>query len=128
MGAANVLFVCVHNAGRSQVSQLLFERRAGDHHSARSAGSNPADRVSPLVARLYPELADRKPRKISRDDVRWADVVVTMGCGDECPYIPGKRYVDWQIPDPSTKSTPEEIDPIARLLSDHIDRLLKDLG
>jgi arsenate reductase (thioredoxin) len=60
--------------------------------------------------------------------VRWADVVVTMGCGDECPYVPGKRYVDWQIPDPSEKSSVEEIEPIARLLSDHVDRLLTELG
>src|SRR5215217_2452799 len=97
MGAANTLFVCVQNAGRSQIAQLLYERAGG---SARSAGSRPAERVHENVAAVFPELAHRVPHKLSREDVEWADVVVTMGCGDECPYIPGKRYVDWDLPDP----------------------------
>ena len=95
---ANVLFVCVQNAGRSQISQLLYERVGG---AARSAGSRPAERVHENVTAVFPELADRVPRKLSRDDVDWADLVVTMGCGDECPYVPGKRYVDWDLPDPA---------------------------
>jgi arsenate reductase (thioredoxin) len=94
----NVLFVCVQNAGRSQIAQLLYERFGG---AARSAGSQPAERVHENVTAVFPELASREPRGLSRDDVEWADVVVTMGCGDACPYIPGKQYVDWDLPDPA---------------------------
>jgi arsenate reductase len=92
------LFVCVQNAGRSQIAQLLYERLGGE---ARSAGSQPASRVHDNVAAVFPELAAREPRALSRDDVEWADLVVTMGCGDACPYIPGREYVDWDLPDPA---------------------------
>jgi arsenate reductase len=115
----NVLFVCVQNAGRSQVAQLLYERSGG---SARSAGSRPAARVHQNVAAVFPELAERVPRKLSRDDMEWADLIVTMGCGDECPYIPGKRYVDWDLPDPAGG---DEAD--VRSLAERIDRLLPSL-
>src|SRR5215212_5963556 len=102
---ANVLFVCLHNAGRSQMSQALFERVAGRRHEARSAGTDPADRVHRSVVdamrELGIELADRVPRKLENEDAEWADVVVTMGCGDACPYIPGRRYVDWELADPA---------------------------
>jgi arsenate reductase len=98
------LFVCLHNAGRSQMSEALFTRAANGRHEARSAGTTPADRVHPEVAEAMAELgvdiADRVPQRLSDDLARWADVVVTMGCGDECPYIPGKRYIDWDLPDP----------------------------
>ncbi len=104
---ARVLFVCVQNAGRSQMAEALFRRAAGDRHEARSAGSSPAAAVHPEVAALMPELADRVPRKLEREDAEWADVVVTMGCGDACPYIPGKRYVDWELDDPAGKSLEE---------------------
>jgi protein-tyrosine-phosphatase len=103
---ANVLFVCLHNAGRSQMSQALFERAAGGHHAARSAGSeaDPDGRVHPEVVEvmreLGVELAERRPHRLDRADAEWADVVVTMGCGDACPYVPGKRYLDWELPDP----------------------------
>ena len=101
---AKVLFVCLHNAGRSQMSQALFEREAGGAHEAQSAGTTPGDRVHPEVVEAMRELgmdlADRRPRRLTDDLARWADVVVTMGCGDECPYIPGKRYIDWDLPDP----------------------------
>ena len=101
---ATALFVCLHNAGRSQMSQALFERAAGDRHQARSAGTTPGDRVHPAVVDVMRELgidlADRVPRKLTRELAEQADVVVTMGCGDECPYIPGKRYVDWDLEDP----------------------------
>jgi arsenate reductase len=101
---ARVLFVCLHNAGRSQMSEALFARAAGGAHEARSAGTTPGDRVHPEVvaamAELGIDLADRVPRELSREDAEWADVVVTMGCGDECPYIPGRRYLDWDLPDP----------------------------
>jgi arsenate reductase (thioredoxin) len=102
---ANVLFVCLHNAGRSQMSQALFARAAGGEHVAASAGTTPADRVHPAVVEVMHELgidlSRRTPRKLTEELAQWADVVVTMGCGDECPYIPGKRYVDWDLPDPN---------------------------
>ncbi len=101
---ARALFVCLHNAGRSQMSAALFERESGGRHEARSAGTTPGERVHPevveVMAELGIDLADRKPRLLSTEDAEWADVVVTMGCGDECPYIPGKRYIDWDLPDP----------------------------
>jgi arsenate reductase len=104
---ARVLFVCLHNAGRSQMSRALFERAAGGRHTADSAGTTPADRVHPEVVEAMRELgldlADRRPRLLTRELAERADVVVTMGCGDECPYIPGKRYVDWDLTDPKGK-------------------------
>jgi arsenate reductase len=104
----NVLFVCVQNAGRSQMAQALYERHGG---SGRSGGTEPADRVHPGVAEAMRELGfeldGRKPRKLSREDVEWADTVVTMGCGDRCPYVPGKRYVDWQLDDPAGRPLDE---------------------
>jgi arsenate reductase len=105
---ARVLFVCLHNAGRSQMSEALFERAAGGRHEAQSAGTTPAERVHPEVVEVMRELgldlADRIPRKLEREQAEWADVVVTMGCGDECPYIPGKRYMDWDLEDPKGQS------------------------
>jgi arsenate reductase len=104
---SRVLFVCLHNAGRSQMSRALFERAAGGEHEARSAGTEPAERIHPKVAEVMHEvgvdLAGRTPQKLTREIAEWADVVVTMGCGDACPYIPGKRYVDWDLPDPKDK-------------------------
>ena len=108
---ATVLFVCLHNAGRSQMSQALFERAAGGRHEARSAGTEPAERVHPEVVEAMRELdidlARRTPRKLSDELAEWADVVVTMGCGDACPYIPGKRYIDWDLPDPKGRPVGE---------------------
>lgn len=108
---ARVLFVCLHNAGRSQMSEALFARAAGGRHEARSAGTTPGAQVHPEVVEVMAEiginLSGRIPRKLSRADAEWADVVVTMGCGDECPYIPGKRYLDWDLPDP--KGQPLEV-------------------
>ena len=96
------LFVCVQNAGRSQMAQALYERRGGE---ARSAGTRPADAVHPEVAAVLHEagldVEGRRPKRLERADAEWADVVVTMGCGDECPFVPGKRYVDWELPDPA---------------------------
>jgi len=120
---ANVLFVCVQNAGRSQMAEALFRRVAGERHQARSAGTSPAARVHPEVVALMPELADRVPRKLERADAEWADVVVTMGCGDACPYIPGKRYVDWELEDPAGKNAEE-----TRRIRDEIDRRVKSLA
>ena len=117
---SNVLFVCVQNAGRSQIAQLLHERAGG---TARSAGSRPAERVHENVSAVFPELAERVPRELSRDDVEWADVVVTMGCGDECPYIPGKRYIDWDLPDPKGRPLAE-----VRAIRDDIARRVAELA
>jgi len=108
---ANVLFVCVENAGRSQLSEALFTRAAAGRHSARSAGSAPADRLNEKVVAVLAELgldiAGRTPRALDAADAEWADLVVTMGCGDACPYVPGTRYVDWDLPDPKNMSLDE---------------------
>ncbi|HMJ72261.1 MAG TPA: arsenate reductase ArsC [Solirubrobacterales bacterium] len=124
---ARVLFVCLHNAGRSQISEALFERAAGGRHEARSAGTTPGDRVHPEVveamAELGIDLSKRIPRKLDREDSEWADVVVTMGCGDECPYIPGKRYLDWDLPDPKGRPLKE-----VRATRDEIDRRVVELA
>jgi arsenate reductase len=110
---AGVLFVCLHNAGRSQMSQALFERAAGGRHRALSAGSeaDPNGRVHPQVVDVMDELGldltDRRPQRLTRELAEQADVVVTMGCGDACPYIPGKRYVDWELEDPKGRSVAE---------------------
>ncbi len=104
MPMANALFVCLHNAGRSQMSQALFERTAAGRHEARSAGTTPGERVHPEVVEAMGELGidlgGRRPQLLSTEDAEWADVVVTMGCGDECPYVAGVRYLDWDLPDP----------------------------
>lgn len=101
---ANVLFVCLHNAGRSQMSRALFDRAARGRHSTNSAGTQPLEQLHPEVveamAELGIDLSDRRPKRLTRELAEWADVVVTMGCGDECPYIPGKRYIDWDLQDP----------------------------
>ncbi len=123
---AQVLFVCLHNAGRSQMSQALFEREADGRHEASSAGTTPGERVHPEVveamAELGIDLSGRVPRKLERDLAEWADVVVTMGCGDECPYVPGKRYLDWELPDP--KGQPIEA---VRRTRDEIQRRIRSL-
>jgi arsenate reductase len=101
---ATVLFVCLHNAGRSQMSQALFERAAAGRHTALSAGTTPAEHVHPEVVEVMQELdidlSDRQPQLLTNELAEQADVIVTMGCGDACPYIPGKRYIDWDLPDP----------------------------
>ena len=118
-----VLFVCVQNAGRSQLAQALYDRRGGE---ARSAGSKPAERVHPEVVAALAEVGidieGRRPRGITRDDVEWTDLVVTMGCGDACPVLPGKRYVDWELPDPSEMSLDQ-----VRALRDEIERRVTEL-
>jgi len=118
---AHVLFVCLHNAGRSQMSRALFDRDAGGRHTSDSAGSiaDPAGSVHPPVIAVMDEigidLSGRRPQRLSDDVAQRADVVVTMGCGDTCPFIPGKRYIDWDLPDPkgqdldSVRATRDEI-------------------
>src|SRR5580765_679186 len=119
-----VLFVCVQNAGRSQMAQALYERRGGE---ARSAGSSPAERVHPEVAEVMREVGlevgDRKPKGLALEDVEWAELVVTMGCGDACPVLPGKRYVDWELPDPADARIEE-----VRAVRDEIAGRVLELG
>ena len=121
-----VLFVCVHNAGRSQMAAALLEHHAAGRVRVRSAGSIPADEVNPRVleamAELGLDLAGERPKGLRTEAVEGADVVVTMGCGDACPVFPGKRYLDWELDDPSGK-TLGEIRPIR----DEIDRRVRAL-
>jgi arsenate reductase len=118
------LFVCLHNAGRSQMSAALWERGGFE---ARSAGTTPAERVHPEVVEAMRELgidlSGRTPQQLTTEMAEWADVVVTMGCGDECPYIPGKRYIDWDLPDP--KGLP--LDDV-RAIRDEIARRVEQLA
>jgi protein-tyrosine-phosphatase len=127
---ATALFVCLHNAGRSQMAAALFEGAAAGRHRAVSAGTTPAERVHPevveVMAELGIDLAGRVPRRLTAELAQEADVVVTMGCGDACPFIPGKRYLDWELEDP--KGRPLEAvratrDDIAR----RVEQLLADL-
>jgi arsenate reductase len=129
---ATVLFVCLHNAGRSQMSAALLERQAAGRHVALSAGTAPGEHLHPEVVEVMRELgidlADRRPRLLTSELAERADVVVTMGCGDACPYIPGKRYLDWELPDPQgrplaeVRATRDEIARRVRALSDELDR------
>jgi arsenate reductase (thioredoxin) len=127
---AHLLFVCLHNAGRSQMSQALFERAAGGRHQADSAGTQPGERVHPEVVEAMRELgvdvADRVPKALTRELAEWADVVVTMGCGDECPYIPGRRYLDWDLPDPAGRPL-EEVRATRDEIAARVDALLREL-
>ncbi|MDX6616526.1 MAG: hypothetical protein QOD60_1617 [Solirubrobacterales bacterium] len=127
---SHVLFVCLHNAGRSQMSQALFERAADGRHQAQSSGTQPGGRVHPEVAEAMSEIGieigDRVPRKLDREQAEWADVVVTMGCGDECPYIPGKRYLDWELEDPKGKSL-EEVRATRDEITRRVDGLIAEL-
>jgi protein-tyrosine-phosphatase len=129
---ATALFVCLHNAGRSQMSAALFEQTAAGRHRALSAGTTPAEHVHREVVEVMRELgidlADRRPQLLTRELAEQADVVVTMGCGDACPYIPGKRYIDWQLPDPkgqpieTVRTTRDEIAQRVAALADELDR------
>jgi protein-tyrosine-phosphatase len=121
-----VLFVCVHNAGRSQMAAALLDHHAGGSVHVRSAGSTPADEINPSVVAAMVEvgldLSKEFPKPLTDESVLAADVVVTMGCGDACPIYPGKRYLDWELPDPAGMSV-EEVRPIR----DEIDRRVRDL-
>src|SRR5579884_563905 len=101
---STILFVCRQNAGRSQMSQALFERATRGAHRALSAGTTPAENVHPEVVQVMAEigidLGERRPQLLTRELTELADLVVTMGCGDQCPYVPGKRYIDWNLRDP----------------------------
>jgi protein-tyrosine-phosphatase len=125
-----VLFVCVHNAGRSQMAAALLDHHAGGRVRVRSAGSAPADQVNPAVvlamAELGLDLSRQFPKPLTGDAVRAADVVVTMGCGDACPVYPGKRYLDWQLDDPAGLPL-ERVRPIRDEVDRRVRTLLADL-
>lgn len=127
---SHVLFVCLHNAGRSQMSQALFERRAGSHHEARSAGTEPAPRIHANVVTVMREigidLEGRTPQRLTNELAQWADVIVTMGCGDACPVIPGKQYVDWDLSDPKDLSL-DDVRAIRDDIDSRVTLLVKDL-
>jgi arsenate reductase len=123
---ATVLFVCLHNAGRSQMSAALFERAAAEKHTGLSAGTTPAEHLHPEVVEVMQEigidLSHRRPQLLTRGLAEQADVIVTMGCGDSCPYIPGKRYIDWNLPDPKGRPLDE-----VRAIRDDIVRRVSSL-
>lgn len=129
---ATVLFVCLHNAGRSQMSDALFERGAGNRHRGLSAGTlaDPSGGVHPEVieamAELGVDLSGRRPQKLTDQLAEQADVVVTMGCGDSCPFIPGKRYLDWDLPDPKGRPI-EEVRATRDEISRRVAALLAEL-
>ena len=121
-----VLFVCVHNAGRSQMAAALLEHHAGDRVRVRSAGTTPSEEIHANVVEAMAELgldvSTARPKGLREDDVREVDVVITMGCGDACPVVPGTRYLDWDLPDPAGKPIAE-----VRPIRDDIERRVLDL-
>ncbi len=123
---SQVLFVCVHNAGRSQMAAALMELHGRGRIDVRSAGSEPADQVNPVavaaMAELGIDLSGREPKLLSNQAVRASDVVITMGCGDACPVYPGKRYLDWELEDPAGK----DLEAVRRI-RDEINRRVLDL-
>jgi arsenate reductase (thioredoxin) len=126
-----VLFLCVHNAGRSQMAAALLAERAGDRVVIHSAGSAPGETLNPAVIAAMVEvgidISAEKPKRLTDDMGRRADVIVTMGCGDECPVYPGKRYLDWELADPAGKSL-EEIRPIRDEIQRRIGLLMNELA
>jgi len=126
-----VLFVCVHNAGRSQMAAALLDHHAQGRVRVRSAGSAPADEIHPAVIAVMDEvgvdLSKEFPKPLTTEAVRAADVVITMGCGDACPIFPGKRYLDWELPDPSGRPV-AEVRPIRDEIDTRVRELLAELA
>ena len=131
MSKPSVLFVCVHNAGRSQMAAGWLRHLAGDAVEVRSAGSLPGDRVNPAVVEAMAEvgidIADQQPKVLTTDAVEASDVVITMGCGDACPVFPGKRYLDWALEDPAGRGV-DAVRPIRDEIERRVRRLLAELG
>jgi protein-tyrosine-phosphatase len=125
-----VLFVCVHNAGRSQMAAALLTHYANGAVDVRSAGSEPADAINPAVRNVMAEigidLSTEQPKKLTTGAVEASDVVITMGCGDACPIFPGKRYLDWQLTDPAGKDI-DQIRPIRDEIDGRVQDLLREL-
>lgn len=126
----SVLFVCVHNAGRSQMAAAFLHHLSGGAVEVRSAGSEPADQVNPAavaaMAELGIDISAEKPKVLTDDAVRTSDVVVTMGCGDTCPFYPGKRYEDWVLEDPAGKGI-ESVRPIRDEIRGRVEALIAEL-
>ncbi|MQS15952.1 arsenate reductase ArsC [Streptomyces kaniharaensis] len=126
-----MLFVCVHNAGRSQMAAAFLTHLGGERVEVRSAGSAPADTVNPAVVEALAEvgidISAEVPKVLTVEAVQASDVVITMGCGDACPYFPGKRYLDWKLEDPAGQGV-EAVRPIRDQIEQHIRSLLADLG
>ncbi len=131
MQVPEVLFVCVHNAGRSQIAAALTHQLSGGRVKVRSAGSAPASEINPVVIELMAargiDLSREFPKPLSDDAVQAADVVITMGCGDACPFYPGKRYLDWQVDDPAGQPL-EVVQRIAQDIEERVRGLLQELG
>jgi protein-tyrosine-phosphatase len=127
---SSILFVCVHNAGRSQMAAGFAAALGGERVQVLSAGSEPADRINPVavaaMAEVGVDIAGTQPRVLAVDDVRASDVVITMGCGDACPVFPGKRYEDWDLADPAGLPI-EQVRPIRDEIRDRVERLLTGL-
>jgi protein-tyrosine-phosphatase len=130
MTRPSVLFVCIHNAGRSQMAAGYLRHLAGSEIEVLSAGSEPGDRINPMAVMAMAEegidIAGAQPRVLDPDDVRASDVVVTMGCGDACPYFPGTRYEDWQLDDPAGRPI-EEVRPIRDEIRRRVEALVAEL-
>jgi len=126
MSKPSVLFVCVHNAGRSQMAAAFLTHLAGDRVEVRSAGSAPADSINPAVVEALKEvgidISNEQPKVLTTSAVEQSDVVITMGCGDACPFFPGKRYLDWVLPDPAGQGV-----AAVRPIRDQIKKLVEDL-
>ncbi|GIW18969.1 low molecular weight phosphatase family protein [Tepidiforma sp.] len=126
-----VLYVCVHNAGRSQIAAALTAQLSGGAVAVRSAGSDPADEINPAVVAILAErgidLSQEFPKPLADELVRAADVVITMGCGDACPIYPGKRYMDWEVPDPAGQPR-EVVEAIVADIEGRVRKLLEELG
>jgi arsenate reductase (thioredoxin) len=126
----HVLFVCVHNAGRSQMAAILLDQAAGGRVLVTSAGSQPASEINPAVVQAMAEisldLSREFPKPLTGDQVQAADVVITMGCGDACPVYPGKRYLDWDLPDPAGLPL-DQVRPIREEIRKRVSELLQSL-
>lgn len=126
-----VLFLCVHNAGRSQMAAGWMRHLAGDRVRVLSGGSEPADQVNPAAVEAMREvgidITSQRPRRWTDETLEAADVVVTMGCGDTCPHVPGTRYIDWELPDPAGRPV-EHVRPVRDEIADHVRSLLAELG
>ncbi len=127
---ASVMFVCVHNAGRSQMAQGFLQHLAGDRIEVRSSGTMPGDQVNPsavaAMAELGIDISSAKPKVLTNEDVQASDYVITMGCGDACPFYPGKIYLDWKLQDPAGKGV-EDVRPIRDEIKDLVENLIAEI-